>query len=624
VADDAAPGVRTVVYKYAVVGDGLPECVIAEMRRAHDLRNRLVEIEQAHAERVAAVWAEHPEIAAAAERLAKADAALEEAGKAAAAERRRTGSKRVSGLVAAALTAARAERKEAKYALRRLKELRYPLLKPALQEAGEERRKAIKATYGPARDAGLYWATYNAVVQNHETAVRRVASAHAGGRPAQLRFHGWDGTGRIAVQLQRRPGHGPRSPQVLASGAGRWRNVVQVGPWTDPESFDRERARRFVVTDHQGRRVRGGGRRHRLDGGWVTIRLGAGDHGQTVTLPITVHRPMPPEADVVQVLITRQRFGPFYRAHVNVVCNIPAPKPRTEGRLAALHLGWRRLGDGGIRVAVALGIPSTPLRGPAAHWVHHHDTWAEIVVPPDYQRRMERADKIRSRRDQNTETLKTWLADHLEAHPWLTEKLGHEAATVRQWRSGKHLAGLARHLSTTPPPPTDTHADAELWRDITEQLTAWRKQDLHLWRWEAGARRRAIEHRKDAYRNIAAWLIGDDAAVISMDNWNIQTLSKTPPIGADENDGQAANARAARATASPGILRDAVKNAATARGAHVITPKLTAPNTHHGCGGTLNADARRANIMAPCDTCGRMVDQDLSAARHLLNAARHP
>ena len=55
---------RMVVYRYAIHGER-PEAAIAELGGAHQLQTRLVEIERAHGEQVAAVWAAQPQLAAA-------------------------------------------------------------------------------------------------------------------------------------------------------------------------------------------------------------------------------------------------------------------------------------------------------------------------------------------------------------------------------------------------------------------------------------------------------------------------------------------------------------------------------------------------------------------------------
>ena len=72
---------------------------MAELHRAHQLQNRLVEIERAHGEQVAAVWAAHPELADADQRVQECSTQVEELTRAAAAERTRTGRRRVAASI---------------------------------------------------------------------------------------------------------------------------------------------------------------------------------------------------------------------------------------------------------------------------------------------------------------------------------------------------------------------------------------------------------------------------------------------------------------------------------------------------------------------------------------------
>ena len=94
---------RTVVYRYAVHGD-LPEAATAELGRAHQLHIRLVEIERAYGEQVAAVWAAHPQLAAADQRVQECSTRVEEVARVAAAERTRTGRRRVAATPAQRLS----------------------------------------------------------------------------------------------------------------------------------------------------------------------------------------------------------------------------------------------------------------------------------------------------------------------------------------------------------------------------------------------------------------------------------------------------------------------------------------------------------------------------------------
>ena len=66
---------RITAFRYAVHGD-LPNEVIAELRRAHQFRNVLIEIERHHAERTATAWADRPDLAALLEERTYAEAAV--------------------------------------------------------------------------------------------------------------------------------------------------------------------------------------------------------------------------------------------------------------------------------------------------------------------------------------------------------------------------------------------------------------------------------------------------------------------------------------------------------------------------------------------------------------------
>ena len=54
---------QTRVYRYALRGD-LPESALRELRRAHELTNRMVEIERDHEERIKEVWRRAPSLLA--------------------------------------------------------------------------------------------------------------------------------------------------------------------------------------------------------------------------------------------------------------------------------------------------------------------------------------------------------------------------------------------------------------------------------------------------------------------------------------------------------------------------------------------------------------------------------
>jgi hypothetical protein len=102
----------------------------------------------------------------------------------------------------------------------------------------EERYRAgVRATYKTyCQDGSLYWGTYNDVLNQHRKTVAGVVKSRASGRAAQLRERRFDGSGCIAVQLQREKLMPARSPARIADGQrGPWRNVLHLTPWVPPE-----------------------------------------------------------------------------------------------------------------------------------------------------------------------------------------------------------------------------------------------------------------------------------------------------------------------------------------------------------------------------------------------------
>ena len=185
--DTPAPAHRIIVHRWDVRAP-LPGPVVDEIRRAHRLRNDLVQVEREHADAVAAVWSHHPDVAASEAAVAAAEEAVGAALDAVAVAKKRSGTPKAPRDETAALKAARVARREATAARRAAKEAAYPAVKAAMVEARLARRAKVKALYRVHVDAGLYWASFNAVRDHHETAVRAVAARRKAGQAAEMRF----------------------------------------------------------------------------------------------------------------------------------------------------------------------------------------------------------------------------------------------------------------------------------------------------------------------------------------------------------------------------------------------------------------------------------------------------
>jgi hypothetical protein len=580
-------GLTATVYQFAVKGD-LPAEALAEISRAHQLRNKLTEIELGYQEKVAGAWAAHPQIAAGLEREDAAAAQAQELAAQIKAARSRDRSARPDPGLTAELKEARVARREAREEVKALKERYYAAqIKPAILDAAEARGADLKATYGEATGEGLYWATYNDTADHHRASVARMKALRAAGQPAQVRFRRWTGEGTLAVQLQRQ------------AGDGKWRNVATVSPWQDPDEFS-------AMPRHQ--------RRAAAREGILRFRVGSEDHAAIVTVPVVLHRMIPAAADITGMRISRRVLAGKPSVSVSITVRVSKIPARTEGPLVAVHSGWRALPDGALRVAVAAGAGRPPANLAGAvrdQVVRDHGDWAEIVVPAGWRNIQARTEKIRGRRDTGMDALKGRLLAWLAGHPAAREDADPES-TMAAWRSQARFAAIALRWRDQPP-----GGGAE----ITADLEAWRRQDKHLWQWEAHERDQLGRMRDEAWRRCAAWICAS-AAVVVMDEWDVAAVTRRPDV-TEADDPQARAARANRVLASPGYLRSRIGSAARGRGVTVTEPPASvSPAAHYACGTLLDPEQRRRQVMVWCPRCERMVDQDWNALQHLLAVAR--
>ena len=161
------PNTQVLVWRYgARKGISIPPEVDEQLRLAHELREHLVELVHDRERAVAAVWAEHTQVAAAQKSAEDAQATLDALLERGAEERMRSRKRTTSAELRREIAEARASRRRAKAKAREAKMRAYAKVAPALHEARATERKARKAAYGEfVQHRGLYWATYNDVVR---------------------------------------------------------------------------------------------------------------------------------------------------------------------------------------------------------------------------------------------------------------------------------------------------------------------------------------------------------------------------------------------------------------------------------------------------------------------------
>jgi hypothetical protein len=454
-------------------------------------------------------------------------------------------------------------------------------------------QKALYTTYCTER--GLYWATFNDVANHHRVAVQRVTRRRREGQPATLRHHRFDGTGTLAVQLQRRTGAPPRTPQVLADPQGRYGYFV-VLPWVDPRQWD---AMGSADRRHAGR---------------VTVRMLISNFGgqpQWIDVPVQAHRWLPPTADVSMVRLTVIRTAARLSARLSIAARVEPAAPPASDMAIAVHLGWRHTEDG---TRVASWRSTQPLAVPATlSSVLVADEGAmtgRIIVPHTVSRRMDRHAVTAAVRDEAVnairETLVSWLTEHGPA-PYRDGQLS--AEDVRRWRSPARFAALSIAWRDDPP------------GDIASVLEAWRRIDRKQWDGQEHGQRRALGHRDDLYRQVAA-ILSAHAALIVVDDVNIAGIARTSDLNDEMSAAQRQLIDRRRHRAAPGKLREAITAAAQRDGVRCEVVSATGlSRIHASCGHENPADDRSSSPVVTCAGCGVAYAPDTSATTLMLRRA---
>lgn len=547
---------------------------LAEMRRRSDLWNRYVELErrfeQQYEDALAALDGEYAE-ALAAERAAwdGVRAATGSVARGVARERART-----------ATTAARAAAKTAR-------ETHREAWRAALIRLDGEREAAARLLR-QQNDCYVYNSTD--VFLAYQT-----ARTEARKRGDRLRFQRWAGEGKLAVQFTVPPDvdavfAGPGDTGLLRLERGAVDRAWAAGA---TRSEQRHAARTTVWFRVCSRRQEG----RRPAPVWVT-------------LPVVLHRPLPP-GTIQSASLQRRALGRTWRWSLVLTVRVAsgAPAPSELPGTVAVDLGWRQRFDkegvpAGVRVAVA-----------------HDDAGSavELVLGQSWLARLARCDELRALRREKADALRqalsAWKRVAGGAWPeWLAARL---APGALAWHSEAALERLVwewRFLR---------FAGDTAYNELAE---TWRERDIHLGEWEAHERDQLLRQRRDGYR-VFAKVVAERYGEI-----RIEALDLRPLVQAKQENaagapqaagahGQPKERRWRRFAAAPSTLVQAIESAARLRGVAVV--RVNAVNTTAECptcGAVVPVDAA-AQIEVTCPLCGQARDQDAGAALVLLHRA---
>jgi hypothetical protein len=566
---------ETTVRQYGLLGpNDWGEDVLGELWRENRLWNRLVEIEHDHREKYRALMAELPEIAPLEKELAEVSEKVSEAVAARKAKRKKARARLATEVEDEIIREGRARAKELRATLKERRRAARDEMKPALKALEAERREAVKHARQPAQ-SGLYWGNYNAVVGSYDTARVRAMKENA-----MLKFHHFDGSGRLTVQIQ-----GGMSPEELFAGKHSQLAVAPVDPraWTSSVRGERRRLARtelrflaFTYRDENGKA-----------------------HKRYLTCPMVMHRPIPEDGIIKAAVIARRRVGSKFRWSVSFTVSVPkadAPARHARAPRAAINFGWRQT-PRGLRVALL---------------VDESGAKREVLLPAVMARRLERVEVLRSARDQAVNEL--W--------PGLRTALSGVDRAAMPEAFGEAIERLLRA------PKVGSRALAKLWivwqREAREvepewfaRLSRWRGEDKKRWDEAVNLSRKLSARRTDIYRNAALDLCRDYSEIIVGDT-DFRALARRRDVGEDLPQ----SARHGRVLAAPGELRKWLALQSEKTGTQITVMKSRDMTlVCNACGHKQNVEEGRnrpSMLHWQCGHCSEQWDQDENHAKNLL------
>ena len=435
---------------------------------------------------------------------------------------------------------------------------RDPALAASVADSEARAKDERKAARDATRLAGLYSETTDTIVAAAEQAAQKTR----GGAPPE--FRRWsECSQQVAVRWSKQHTGGV-PPTLLFAPNG----LLEISPipedaWTGTRG-DRRRLARTAARMRIGSDT------------WCSFQL-------------VVHRPLPPAGMVQGARLVVKRVAAHLDYQLQITVREPDPTMASwdAGPAVGIDLGWRW--QDAVRVA---------------YQVDSAGDGAPLMVPNDIAGALEHAESLCSIRKRNfndaAERLRGWLAKHVSPE-WLTEATRY----IGQWKAAGKLASLALQWRGQ-----RFDGDAKGF----EPLEVWRRQDKHLWEWEANERRKALARRLEFYRVWAAG-IARRYSLVCIESFDLSKMARKPKI---EEEGQYDDfARKQRVVSAPSVMRDALIAACARRGVLLVkVPCVATTITCCSCGAETRWDA--AKYLSHRCECGAIWDQDHNAAINIL------
>ena len=508
----------------------------SEMRLMHELWNNLVDIHEDYVLRYIRKIAEDPEFAAA---KSEYDGLV------------------TSSAPSVALAASKKQLAIAqKVATRRMAaELR------ALETSRREEVKVAR------QESGLWWGNYNAIVRSFERA--RSSAIRSG---STMRRRSGVADGRITNTLQ-----GGADVEALYDGS---LSQVMVQPpsgraWSAERRGERRRLQRTIVT--------------------ATVFVRDGER-RTVSWPMIMHRPIPSDCRVKEVIITRRQLGGRWRWAASFMCTRPIQSlcaAAAGTRRIGVDIGWRRVPEG-LRVATVLVSGEEP---------------RFIILPRDLISSFNLIDELRARvRTSTLQGLDILQNADAKIYPQPYEGLLRDFQSLPEKRAA-HLRDFSQCAFFLEQPE----------QVIDAKIIAWRKDFKRISAWLGNHHRKIIARRNHLYQNVAIDVLRGVSEIIVNDVKIAEIAARKPLVPDGSFFPNRANQY--RNIAAPSELVLTLKLQAAKRGINFLKREVKSPVRCPECGST-SRKTRADALPQICATCNTSFDQDVAASQSLLAPVR--
>ena len=449
----------------------------------------------------------------------------------------------------------------------------------------DRQQQHFKEARQKAASSGLWWSNYNAIMASFDVARQRRAK-DGGGDLKEKRFHG---DGRLTVQLQ----GGATIDEIFASpeDGGRSEARLIMAP---PPGWENCRAGKTPPTPGSKR-----SNRRSLATLALTVYTSRNEDGKVIrrfiNIPIVYDRPLPSDARIQQIVMTRRRGNRSptgdWRYEVVFTLRVADPVMRPSERLAAIHIGWRKVADG-IRVATVADC-----RG-----------CSYFVLPLSINNRFERASSMLSLADTSAKEMQHIIKSQFHINESSPSLIINDIELVNIAHSGSsaamRLRGMLRNWLEHCP---------DYYQELRDVLSAWSHKDVTL-RWMArNIVSRAVRHRRDVVRVWVAGLVANYDTVIIQQN-NIAKLKRRGKTTDLEMGERRCIQRMAPGDVRANVVMSLAKNGITV---HSFTEDI--PLTCSICGGLI-AHQGDSTTMIRCSFCPAHQDIDENTARNYLAA----